>query len=100
MNARKVSWDDVEHFCQHTQFLETLCGPRCPPDDLEMITKKAGIIKSFNRLFSSLDEVTELVMTVIDEMSRFPRERKYTWHVIACDAGDGVVFIRVTIFLK
>lgn len=101
MNARKVSWDDVEHFCQHTQFLEPLCGPRCSPNDVRAMNERAEEIEAYSLLFSSsFDEFPEFIMSIIGQVARFSRERILTWNVVTSDTGNDTFFIRVTVYLK
>lgn len=91
----RVSWDDVQYFCQHSQFLDTLCGPRCP-----QTTGRANVLEAYNWLSRLPGDFPEFVMLVTEKVTRLHRESILTWNVIASDAGDGAFFVRVTVYLK
>lgn len=77
----EVSWDDVEHFCKHTRFLEPLCGRR--DEWKEQFTVRGFQVKTFALRDVSYVKFPNLLMFVIDAMKGFPKERILTWSVVA-----------------
>lgn len=91
----QVFWDDVEHFCQHTQFLERLCGPR-----YLQTTSRANRIEAYNWLSSFPNEFPEFVMHVTEKVAMLPRDQTLTWKVNTSNASNGAFYVRVTVYLK
>lgn len=95
-----VSWDDVQDFCEHSGFLDPLCGRRMSPGDFEAVFMRARSVESLSHRVRLLDEFPEVVMSTVEQVATYPKEQILTWDVTSYKHTSSRFSICVTLYLK
>lgn len=97
--CHQVSWEDVQEFCKHTKFLEPLCGRQFLPDDWKTVPIWGIAIKPFLIDGLSFDDFPLILMSAVDEMKSFEKERIISWNIIAFKV-DNEYCVGVRVYFK